>query len=212
MDLPDLMQGGFNAEAQPDAPVVSKDPMPPGVPGNCMITPTPVIQQTKAGTGYYIKVEMLVVDGPYAGRKCYDYINILNPNPVAEAIARGHLKTLCLTVGIRHLQSINELMGKFVRPILTVDGQYNNVKDYETATAAIPAPVSAPVAVPPTSPPPPPVPIPVPVTPPTPVAAPPPGEVIPAPSGGCAGDPAVPWAAPPPIEPPAPHVAGDIPF
>ena len=213
MDLQDLMQGGFNAEAQPDAPVVSKDPMPPGVPGNCMITPVPVIQQNKKETGYYIKIEMLVMDGPYAGRKCWDYLNIDNPSPVAEAIAKSQLKKICLLVGIPHIQSLNELMGKIVRPVLIVDGQYNNVKDYEIATVA----VTTPVAVPPTSPPPPAVPVPVPAAPPTPVAVPvsvgvptgtPSGPIpvaapapIPTPAGA-------PWAAPPPVDP----AVGDIPF
>ena len=134
MDINDLMPNGFDAANQPDPPPLEKKPpMPPGCPGNCMITPEPVFQATKKGTGYFLKVEMIVLAGPYAGRKLWDRLNISNPNPQAEQIAKSQLKKLCLASSISNLQSKAELLGKIVRPKIKVDGIYNVVIGYDVA-------------------------------------------------------------------------------
>lgn len=137
MDINDLMPNGFDAAHQPDPPPPEKKPpMPPGCPGNCMITPEPVFQATKKGTGYFLKVEMIVLAGPYAGRKLWDRLNVSNPNPRAEQISKSQLKKLCLAAGIAHLQSKAELTGKIVRPTIKVDGLYNVVTGYAVADMA----------------------------------------------------------------------------
>lgn len=137
MDINDLMPNGFDAANQPDPPPPEKKPpMPPGCPGNCMITPEPVFQATKRGTGYFLKVEMIVLAGPYAGRKLWDRLNVSNPNPRAEQIAKSQLKKLCLACGISNLQSKAELLGKIVRPKIKVDGIYNAVIGYDVADMA----------------------------------------------------------------------------
>lgn len=137
MDINDLMPGGFDAANQPDPPPKEKIlPMPPGCPGNCMITPEPVFEATKKGTGYFLKVEMIVLGGQWAGRKLWDRLNVSNPNPRAEQIAKSQLKKLCLAAGISNLQSKAELLGRIVRPTIKVDGEYNNVTGYEVADMA----------------------------------------------------------------------------
>jgi len=114
-----------------------------------MITPAPILVPTKLGTGYFVKVVMQVLNGPHAGRRVVDRINVRNTNPKAEQIAGWHMKELCLAAGIRHLTDLTQLNGKIVRPNLKVDGQYNSVKGYEASPMAaqvanVPAPAAAP--------------------------------------------------------------------
>lgn len=137
MDINDLMPQGFDAANQPDAPPPEKKPpMPPGCPGNCMITPEPVFQANKKATGYLFKVEMIVLGGPYAGRKLWHYFNMSNPDPLCVKISKAQLKKLCLSAGISSLNSKAELTGKIVRPTIKVDGIYNVVTDYAVADMA----------------------------------------------------------------------------
>lgn len=161
VNFQDVMQGGFNTDSIPDQPPrESLPPMPPGIPGDCMITPAPILVPTKLGTGYFVKVVMQVLNGPHAGRKVVDRINVRNTNPKAEQIAGWHMKELCLAAGIKHLTDLNQLNGKIVRPNLKVDGQYNSVKGYEASPMAaqvagyVPPPQPAAPAQPAYSPPP----------------------------------------------------------
>lgn len=140
MDVKDLMPTGFDAANQPEPEKKVLEPMPPGCPGNCMITPEPMFKQTKAQTGYYLQIEMIVLDGQYAGRKLWDRLNVSNPNPMAEQISKSQLKKLCLACGIQNLQSKSELMGKIVRPKIKVDGIYNVVTGYDVANLPVATP------------------------------------------------------------------------
>jgi hypothetical protein len=55
-----------------------------------MITDS-VLKETKAGTGQYIALTMEIIDGSYSGRKIWDNLNVKNPNPTAENIAKASL-------------------------------------------------------------------------------------------------------------------------
>ena len=55
---------------------------------------------TKAGTGQYLQLEFLITEGKYKGRKMWDRLNLRNPNPTAENIARVTLGNICRAVGV----------------------------------------------------------------------------------------------------------------
>ena len=55
---------------------------------------------TKKGTGKYIKLVFTILDGPYAGRKFFDNLNVINENKVAMDIANQSLKELLVATGL----------------------------------------------------------------------------------------------------------------
>ena len=55
------------------------------------------INETRAGTGQYLRIKLRVADGqPYANRIIWTYINFQNTNPVAERIGQQKLNQLLL--------------------------------------------------------------------------------------------------------------------
>ena len=57
------------------------------------------VQQTKAGTGTYLKATWLIVDGEYEGRKIWEMYTLTNPNAKATQIGRGQLKSIAMAQG-----------------------------------------------------------------------------------------------------------------
>jgi hypothetical protein len=55
-----------------------------------MITDS-VLKDTKSGLGQYIALTIEIIDGSYSGRKIWDNLNVKNPNPTAENIAKAGL-------------------------------------------------------------------------------------------------------------------------
>jgi hypothetical protein len=80
------------------------------------------IEDTKAKTGKYIKFEFTIMDGKFKGRKIWNNLNIVNPNPVAVEIAQKELATICRACNkltITDTQELHEIpfMGKVkIRP------------------------------------------------------------------------------------------------
>ena len=69
------------------------------------------IKATKAGTGKYINFEHTVLDGEFKGRKIWNMVNHINPNPTAVEIAQKTLATLCRAVGKKAIADTQELHG-----------------------------------------------------------------------------------------------------
>jgi hypothetical protein len=70
------------------------------------------IKPTKNGDGQRLPLTLKVCEGhPYAGRKVYDGLNIVNPNPVAQQIAQEQLSAICHAVGVIQLQDTQQLHG-----------------------------------------------------------------------------------------------------
>ncbi|MBF0179960.1 MAG: DUF669 domain-containing protein [Magnetococcales bacterium] len=92
---------------------------------------------TKAGSGQYLWMEMDVLDGPMAGRKLFDRLNLINPNRQAEEIAQRTLSAICHAVGRMQVSDSEELHFKPLMVKVTVgkDG-YNEVKGYKPATTS----------------------------------------------------------------------------
>ncbi len=106
------------------------------IPGDyiCKITESEV-SATKAGTGHYLKVVLEVVqDCKDKGRKLYDYINIQNPNPIAERLAAKSLSALGRATGIWSIQNPQQLLNKIVIATVTKNDSGNNIRTYKSVS------------------------------------------------------------------------------
>ena len=73
------------------------------------------INETRAGTGQYLRIKLRVADGqPYANRIIWTYINFQNTNPVAERIGQQKLNQLLLACGLHVIQDTDELLNREV--------------------------------------------------------------------------------------------------
>ena len=62
-------------------------------------------------TGKYLWLEFTVLDGPYAKRKVWAQLNLVNPSQQAVEIAQRELSALCRAVGKLRVQDSIELHG-----------------------------------------------------------------------------------------------------
>jgi len=99
--------GVFDSDQHDD--IDGFDPIPAGW-YNVAVTGSD-INVTKAKTGKYINLEHTVLDGEYKGRKIWNMINHINPNPTAVEIAQKTLATLCRAVGKKAIADTQELHG-----------------------------------------------------------------------------------------------------
>ena len=102
------------------------------------------IDDTKSGTGQLLTLTLEVIDGPYAGRRIWDRLNIQNQNPDAQRIGQRSLADLCIMLEIMELDDTEELHFKpFVAKVTVApdkSGQYgpqNRVR-YNGGKAATP--------------------------------------------------------------------------
>lgn len=57
-------------------------------------------KSTKSGNGSYIQLELEVIDGEFKGRKVWERLNLVNPNPKAVDFARAKLSAICRAVNV----------------------------------------------------------------------------------------------------------------
>lgn len=87
--------GNFNAnEVEP----TSFEPLPAGKYLACIVESE--MKATKNGAGQFLNLTFQVLDGEFKGRKVWARLNLKNPNPQAEQIARGQLSALCRAIGV----------------------------------------------------------------------------------------------------------------
>jgi hypothetical protein len=72
------------------------------------ITDSAMLDNSKA-TGEYLKLEFTILDGPYAGRKLWTQLNLVNPSPQAVEIAKRDLSAICRATGKLRVQDSSEL-------------------------------------------------------------------------------------------------------
>jgi hypothetical protein len=60
---------------------------------------TSEMRVTKDGMGQYLYLKLDVLEGPFAGRKLFDRLNLVNPSQEAVDIARRTLSALCRAAG-----------------------------------------------------------------------------------------------------------------
>jgi len=66
-------------------------------------------ETTKGGDGEYLSLTVVVTQGQYSGEAFFDLLNVINPNPAAEAIARKQLSKYCSAMGIASFQDTEQL-------------------------------------------------------------------------------------------------------
>lgn len=123
----------FDATDVPDA-----DPFEV-LPDNTLLTAVldkSEMKPTKNGSGSYLSVEFVVIEGKYEGRRFFDRLNLDNPNEQAVKIAERALSALCHATGKLKVSDSDELHGIPVRIKLGIDpakGEYparNKIKTY----------------------------------------------------------------------------------
>lgn len=107
------------------------------------------IQDTKSGTGKYLKLELEVIGDIHSGRKVFARMNIVNPNPQAVQIAMRELAAVGQALNLAAITDTAELIGGQLQVKLVVKAEagqepQNEVKGYkalgEMGTQAAQAP------------------------------------------------------------------------
>lgn len=111
------------------------------------------LNQTKAGTGQYIKLRFDVTGPSHQGRVVFTNLNIQNPNPKAEEIGRQQLNEVMAACGLDRVTDTDQFVGRScsIKVSVRKDEQYgdsNEVKGYKAVEgSSAPAPAtSAPAA------------------------------------------------------------------
>jgi hypothetical protein len=94
------------------------------------------LKDTKAGTGQYIELVIDIIDGPSAGRKIWERLNIVNPNKQAEDISRVALNRLLVACGkpdAKDTESIHDVPFQLILDIDRKDPTRNKVITYKPA-------------------------------------------------------------------------------
>jgi hypothetical protein len=86
---------GFDAsQVEP----TSFDPLPAGKYLACITESE--MKATKKGAGQFLNLTFEIIEGEHKGRKVWARLNLKNPSPQAEQIARGQLSAICRAVGV----------------------------------------------------------------------------------------------------------------
>jgi hypothetical protein len=104
------------------------------------------LKDTKAGTGQYIELTIDIIEGPSAGRKIWERLNVVNPNKQAEDIARTALNRLLVACGkptARDTESVHDIPFKLLLDIDRKDPTRNKVITYKPAASSAPRPTAA---------------------------------------------------------------------
>ena len=104
------------------------------------------MKATKAGTGEYLQVTLVVVDGEYKGRNLWSRLNLSNPNKTAEEIAARELAAICRAVGLEGIGESEELHGKLLVLAVGVERNTNNGTDTNRVTGYSAADLAKPAA------------------------------------------------------------------
>lgn len=104
-----------NTDFTPAAPGERRTPpaeLPPGIYG--AVIKSEETKPTKAGTGEYLQLVLEVDEGPHAGAKIFERLNLRNPSVKAMAIAQETLIKICEAAGLGQPGDSAELVGKRV--------------------------------------------------------------------------------------------------
>lgn len=83
---------------------------------------------TKAGTGGFIELKLMVIDGPQAQRTIFDRLNIWNNNEKAVEIAKRQLSAYCHVIGFYNFTSLNDFTNLLNKPFYVKVGVTKNDK------------------------------------------------------------------------------------
>ena len=139
-----------------DASTVKPSAPPEAVPAawyNIKIIESEQVPTSTPG-GEMIRLVHEIIDGPYAGKRLFDQLNVVNANPVAVQIAYETLSAICHATGVIQLQDTGMLHNRPLqaRAVLVPagkgsDGNHydasNDVKGYKALEGAVPAQIIA---------------------------------------------------------------------
>ncbi len=108
-------------------------PIPPGE--YPMMVTGSEMRKTAKGDDMYV-MEYTVIDGQYAGRKVFEYLNLYNQNEMARKIARSSLASLCEAVGVPSINDTAELHDKTFGALLKVETSTRDGKEYASNKVA----------------------------------------------------------------------------
>lgn len=100
------------------------------------------MRPTKDGRGQYLFLELDMLDGPFAGRKLFDRLNLVNDNPDAVDIAKRTLSSICRATGQMQVKDSEQLhlipliADVRVRPPKGQYGESNSIRYLPRNTAA----------------------------------------------------------------------------
>lgn len=101
---------------------------------------------SKDGRSEFVELTLKVCDGQYNGRRIWDRCLIRHPNPQAEGIGRGRLKTLCEAIGITKLKDAEELVNYQATAILKVKPHRDTGEPQNEVARFVPDGATAPAA------------------------------------------------------------------
>lgn len=136
----------FSFDASAVAPQVTNGVIPAGT-YLAHITESD-IRPLASGNGQGLKLTFEIIDGQHKGRRVWDNLNIQHTSETTQRIAQAQLSALCHAVNVIKLEDTSALHYKPVKIKVTVreaQGNYqesNNIKGYESASGAIPAPAT----------------------------------------------------------------------
>ena len=67
------------------------------------------MRATKNGMGQFLWLMLDIIEGDYKGRKIFDQLNLVNPNPTTVEIAQRTLSAICHATGKMHVSDSEEL-------------------------------------------------------------------------------------------------------
>lgn len=140
---------GFNVDEAPDTQDFG---VIPAGDYTAMITGSELVSN-KAGTGSFLKLELTLADGKFAGRKLFENLNLDNPSAQAVEIARGTLKKIAIACGkvsglvneSEELHDIPMIVNVGIEKRKDTGEDSNRIKGYRSLTAA---PAARPAAAP----------------------------------------------------------------
>ena len=110
---------------------------------------------TKNGMGQFLWLMLDIIEGPHKGRKIFDQLNLVNPNPTTVEIAQRTLSAICHATGKMQVSDSDELhlipmtIQVTVKPPINGYGESNAIRYMApepgtvAARAAKPAPAAA---------------------------------------------------------------------
>jgi len=96
------------------------------------------VKPTKANTGYYLKLKLSVVDGPYKNWKLFDNINVQNPSAQCVEIGLRQLAALGLAIGVKVITDSSQLVNKTCIANVKVKDDQNYIRTYSPVVPASP--------------------------------------------------------------------------
>lgn len=110
---------GGQYQADPNNVQGDYEPVPPGE-YRVHVKESDMVENSKRN-GHFIKLDLEILDGEYAGRTLIERLNIDNPNQQAVDIAQRTLNAICVAVGKLSITDTNELHNVPMVAVVKVD-------------------------------------------------------------------------------------------